>query len=390
MSRSVVLCFDGTNNSVHGDRTNVGRLFECLERSDRQVVYYDPGVGTLSDPASLTATGRAVSRALDGAIGHSLRDNYGEAMEFLVRHHRPDDDLFLFGFSRGAYTARAVAAGIHAVGIIRPEHENMIPYSWSVLTNEQEQGKDDYFKTAARFNSSFSSGPTSVHFLGAWDTVSSLGWIWDFRSVPFTSTNPSIRHVRHAVAIDERRAFFRSNLYCFTGKQEAGGRRIVTPPVPGQDLKEVWFAGVHSDVGGGYPDEHGQLSKIALQWMIREATAPRDITQAGRAVRTACLYVNHDAVARCLGKTGEQSTPDALAPANRSLTPRWWIGEILPRRSWDSLSGKKRWRWPNAAKRRAVAPGSTIHVSVRDRLGDPTVGYRPVNLPPLDQLQVES
>lgn len=390
MPRTLVMCFDGTNNGVQGDPTNVLRLFECLERSERQVAYYDPGVGTLSDPAALTGTGRTISRALDGAIGHSLRDNFCEAMEFLARHHRPDDDLFLFGFSRGAYTARAVAAGIHSLGIVKPEHENMIPYAWSLLVNEQEEDEGAYFKTVAAFKASFSTGPVKIHFLGVWDTVSSLGWIWDFRSVPFTSRNPSIRHVRHAVAIDERRAFFRTNLFCFTGKAGPDGRRVVEPPVPGQDLKEVWFAGVHSDVGGGYPDDRGHLSKIALEWMIREATTPLAIDEPGHDGRSARLLVNEDAVARCLGSTGEQSAPDPAAPANRSLTARWWLGEALFRRSWNSLARKKKWRWPNVARRRKIAPGSTIHASVRDRLANPSLRYRPVNLPPLDELKIES
>ncbi len=391
MPKNIVLCFDGTDNSVDGDCTNVMRLFRSLERSPRQLTYYDPGVGTLSDPSSTTRTGRFFSRLLDSALGHSLRDNFCEAYRFLVRYYEPGDDIFLFGFSRGAYTARAVAAGLHAFGLVRPEHENMTPYVWSLLLNEPGLDRGGFFEAPARFKKIFTSGDVPIHFVGVWDTVSSLGWIWDFRSVPYTSNNPSVRRVRHAVSIDERRAFFRSNLYCYSGKQDASGKRTLTVPVPGQDLKEVWFPGVHSDVGGGYPDDEGGLSKLALDWMIREAQSPYPITdpQGLQPPRQAPLLIDAAEAARWLGAAGKLTKPDALAMLHQSLTKRWWAGEILPRRSWNSQTDKKSWRGFNLAKRRSIAPGSTIHQSVQTRLAGPAANYKPKNLPPLDQLTIE-
>src|SRR5207244_7871192 len=93
-----------------------------------------------------------------------------------------------------------------------------------------------------------------------WDTVSSVGWVYNAVHFPFTTaaSNADFRLVRHAVSIDERRSFFRQNLFS-------------KPHDPQQDIQEVWFAGVHSDVGGSYPEREGQLSQIALRWMVCEA-----------------------------------------------------------------------------------------------------------------------
>lgn len=101
-------------------------------------------------------------------------------------------------------------------------------------------------------------------FVGVFDTVSSVGWIENPVRLPYTADNPDIEYGRHAIAIDERRAFFRTNLW----------RRRGNPPASGpRDLKQVWFPGVHSDVGGGYPESESGFSKIALKWMVDEAVA---------------------------------------------------------------------------------------------------------------------
>lgn len=98
----------------------------------------------------------------------------------------------------------------------------------------------------------------TIHFLGLWDSVKSFGWVYDPIFLPYTTNNPSINVVRHAIAIDERRTFFQ--------KMPWGNRQFEN-----QDVKEVWFAGVHGDVGGGHPEQQSGLAKIALKWMIDEA-----------------------------------------------------------------------------------------------------------------------
>src|SRR5262245_57442256 len=125
MPKNIVVCCDGTDNEVATDSTNVLRLFRMLERDDRQVAYYDGGVGTLVDPAALSTVRKYFSRRLDAAIGLRVRENVIAAYRFLAQTYQPGDQLYFFGFSRGAYTVRAVAGLIHMLGLVRPELEHL-------------------------------------------------------------------------------------------------------------------------------------------------------------------------------------------------------------------------------------------------------------------------
>src|SRR5262249_8104846 len=128
---------------------------------------------------------------------------------------------------------------------------------------------NNYFDLAAQFKDHFCR-PCSPYFVGVWDTVSSVGWIENPLHLPYTSNNPDIQIGRHAIAIDERRAFFRTNLW------------HPTPTGGPKDLKQVWFPGVHCDVGGGYPELESGLSKIALEWLLKEAIGAGLITDPTR------------------------------------------------------------------------------------------------------------
>ena len=155
------------------------------------------------------------------------------------------------------------------------------------------------FKLADEFNAHFSGTPCSPYFVGVWDTVSSVGWIENPLRLPYTANNPDIQIGRHAIAIDERRAFFRPNLWRPTA---TGGPR---------DLKQVWFPGVHCDVGGGYPEAESGLSKVALEWMLREAASAGLLTEPAK-------------VNRVLGRSGDEYVPpDPKAAMHESLTAAW-------------------------------------------------------------------
>lgn len=209
--------------------------------------------------------------------------------------------------------------------------------------------KGSVFALADDFKATFSRADCKPWFVGVWDTVSSVGWIENPLRLPYTADNPDIEIGRHAIAIDERRAFFRTNLW----------RLNNSPPVSGpKDLKQVWFVGAHSDVGGGYPEAESGLAKIALAWMIKEA-------------EMAGLRVDPDKVKLVLGHSLDSTDfthPDADAPAHELLTGFWWLAEIIPKRHYDWSTGKWKRRL-NLGRSRTIPDGSLIHEFVYRRRG---------------------
>lgn len=362
MARNLIVCSDGTTNEVAGDSTNVLRLYRCLERSTEQIALYDAGVGTVANPDRITERGRKISRMLDSAMGVSVRAHAIEGYRFLVRNYQPGDRIFLFGFSRGAYTARAVAGMIHFLGLLRPELENLADLAWSLYSGDNVDQKVQHrFQGGKRFRKCFCVERAEIHFVGVWDTVSSFGWFGNLRTLPHTANNPSVRHVRHAVAIDERRAMFPANLF----RPEKASQH--------ESFKEVWFAGSHGDVGGGYPEIEGTMSKVPLAWMLREAAV------AGLRIDP----VLHESM---MAKPPDHPAPDPLGPIHESLVGRWHLLELFPRRSYSHSTGQKHWRSPNVWRHRTIQCGAewqpkpVLHESVELRLNS-GVGYDPANLP---------
>ncbi len=325
-----------------------------LERDQRQVAYYDAGVGTLVDPEAITVWRKVLSRQLDAAIGLRVRENVIGAYRFLARTYQPGDQIYLFGFSRGAYTVRAVAGLIHFLGLVRPELENLATLAWAVYANEANvYTVTRRFAGGNRFNRCFGVAPKPpIYFVGVWDTVSSFGWIWDFQTLPYTADNPSITHIRHALSIDERRAFFPSNQFFPQEGQKA-------------NCKQVWFAGVHGDVGGGYPEQEASLAKVPLAWMTREAEA-------------LGLLINADQ-RQYLMDSKNKPPPDPYGPIHESLTGLWRAIELLPRRSWDDSIKGMRWHGPHLGRRRPITGKPVLHESVLTR--KERLGYWPPNLP---------
>lgn len=232
-NKNIVICCDGTSNDVASDSTNVLRLFRSLERSERQIAFYDSGVGTLADPTKISRIGKYCSRMLDQGIGHGVRENVCAAYRFLTRTYQPGDRIFLFGFSRGAYTVRALAGMIHFLGLVRPELEHLDRLAWAVHADDYDRLADKRFHYGNRFKSAFSiDDKTRIQFIGAWDTVSSFGSPWAPRTVPNSANNPSVDHIRHAVSIDEHRACFQPNL--FFPKNRRPTRQLQTNLVRGE------------------------------------------------------------------------------------------------------------------------------------------------------------
>jgi uncharacterized protein (DUF2235 family) len=285
------------------------------------------------------------------AFGYGLTGSIADAYSFLMDTFEPGDHLFLFGFSRGAYIVRALSGMLHMFGLIRPKEYNLIGYATEMLKQKQDANS---FRVAADFKRTFSR-ECKPYFTGVYDTVSSVGWVWDPVHVPYTARDPDLSIGRHALAIDERRCFFRQNLW--------------SRPIPTQDIKQVWFAGVHSDIGGGYAESESGLAKIALEWMLCEAS------KAG-------LLVDGQRAATVLGYAGgHYAVPNEAAVMHNSLTSVWTLLEPLPHRYVDmSVSPPKtKIKFP-FGRRRQIPEGAAVHESVEKRMAfDP--GYRPPNLP---------
>jgi uncharacterized protein (DUF2235 family) len=275
MSRNLVLCLDGTSNEPETDVTNVARLFDLAIKDGDQLVYYDPGVGTMGARSAVSPIGKALTRVAGLVMGYGVRENISDAYLWLMANYRAGDPIYVFGFSRGAYTALALAGMLRTVGLLSPGAENLVPYALKLYarnTSRDVSESDDkkYWDTRGEFgrkfgNPDFVRFAKNIAFLGLWDTVKSVGWLnarakFEQAHWPFTRNVKNVAAGRLAIAIDENRRPFAS--YSFDRKQ------VAERP---DDLKEVWFAGVHSDVGGQYADH--RLSDIALGWMTDEAEA---------------------------------------------------------------------------------------------------------------------
>jgi len=354
MAKNIVICCDGTGNQFGRSNSNVVKLYSVLQRDEAQIAYYHPGVGTMGARSALSTVGKFWTKLIGLAFGYGISDNVADAYQFLMRNYQPGDSIYIFGFSRGAYTARALCGVLRGMGLLTLGNEGLIPYALRMLKSNSPD-----FEVMGRFKFTFSRN-CIVHFVGVWDTVSSVGWVYNAVRFPFVNAgkNPEMRIIRHAVSIDERRAFFRQNLF--------GPPHDAT-----QDVKEVWFAGVHSDVGGSYAEAESQLSKVALRWMLCEA-------------EIAGLRIDQQKRKDVLGADPQSVAPDPLTRnQHESLKGGWWIAELWPKivhvKGSDG-TWKRRIR-VNLGRRRWISADSVVHDSVKQRLAIPNLNYRPFNLP---------
>lgn len=328
MPKNIVVCLDGTGNQVKAKaNSNVVDLYSMLDLSDpqKQVAYYDPGVGTMGAKGAWTTWGQKLTKLLGLVFGSGIKTNLEEAFIFLMQHYQPGDRVFLFGFSRGAFTARGLTGLGYRAGVMRPGAENIVPYLVSAYTKGDSFSEDDW-KRVDKFASTFSvrtgrSLALPVHFLGLWDSVKALGILRPDPKWPYTVSLPNAAHIAHAVSIDERR--------------RAYAQYLAKPKSQSTILAQTWFAGVHSDVGGGFAD-FKEPSKIALKWM------------ADRALDHGLLVST-----KAYGKLCAASLADAQGPLHRN-------GNI--------------WRILGFRRRRLPIP-VVVHQSVRDRM-DAIPDYR--------------
>ncbi len=346
MSQRIVLCCDGTwsrpDQSADGTPTptNVTKLAAAIaeEGADGvpQRVLYHRGVGTYSG-----------ERLLGAAFGLGLSRIVREAYRDIVAEYQPGDELYLLGFSRGAYTARSVAGLIRNCGILRPAHADRLDDAYRLY---RSRAYGPHAVESALFRRSYSHPEVAVRFIGVWDTVGALGlpwsgvpvvrWFnrrWSFHDTRLSST---VRAAFHALSIDERRAPYAPAVW------------QLPDPAPGQVVQQVWFAGDHSKVGGGVR-AHG-LSDITLRWMADRAR------EHGLTLRPGAFAPDEDTVA------GDDErvpfTPDVMGEIGNARTGIFRL-------------------WPANVRAIGAAPGgreSAAQTALARLERDP--GYRPVNL----------
>ncbi|MEA1989278.1 MAG: DUF2235 domain-containing protein [Pseudomonadota bacterium] len=258
---NIVICADGTWNRPEKDiekdfPTNVLKLARAINPSTSGVdqhVFYDWGLGSYHNNLSAGATGRGIHK--------NILDGY----RYIVQNYNPGDKIFLFGFSRGAYTVRALCGLINNCGILKRPDAKLISEAWKIYKSPLSKNHPNG-EASITFRNSHCHSSKKVHFVGVWDTVGALG-------IPFslmglfdkndefydTKMGSNLSFARHALAIDEQREDFEPTVW---------------NPNTGVDLKQVWFAGVHSDIGGSYPPDKKtgiRTSDITLAWMLDEA-----------------------------------------------------------------------------------------------------------------------
>ncbi|KAJ7107085.1 hypothetical protein C8R44DRAFT_324052 [Mycena epipterygia] len=287
VSRNLVISIDGTSNQFGIHNTNVVKLHSRVlsGESAHQSKYYNCGIGTYVPPqmkASLKYWGQQTENALDLAFALNFKDIILKAYKWLCQTYKPGDKIFFFGFSRGAYQVRTLAGMIETVGLIDPGNEELIPFAYEIYL-ERHKGVETPHAAAAQiaenFKNTFSRRDVNIHFLGAWDTVSSVG-VFRGKPLPLTLSAQHICIFRHALALDERRVKFLPE-YVNGGASLSPEAKVKTSSSQGPaNVKEVWFAGTHSDIGGGTEKEGGMkknldlnLSSVPLLWMENEATS---------------------------------------------------------------------------------------------------------------------
>jgi uncharacterized protein (DUF2235 family) len=384
MSKNIIICCDGTGNEIEGHLSNVLKLFRVLDRSENQRVFYDPGIGTIRERNDWIRLKQNVKGVFGLATGYGLDENVLTAYRFLALNFEEDDDIYLFGFSRGAYTVRVVAGFLHLIGLLHPDQLNIDGYA---LTAYKRASESDDFEIAWQFRQIANTRPVKIKFIGAWDTVASFLvprkdrlYIPSILTLPYTRTNPSVHIFRHAISIDERRRMFRLNRW--TEPQEFVPNPFSTRQRTQQDIRQVWFAGVHADIGGGYPESEGALSKYPLAWMIEEAR------RAGLRINVAMrnhLVLGHER------KQGRQQYvgPNPTGPLHNSMTVGWRVLEWLPKRAkWRETNQQASFAgwYLSRGEPRAIPEGARLHYSVLARMRADR-SYQPVNLPKVYEIE---
>ena len=362
--KKLVICCDGTWNKPD-DQTHIWRIHEAaMAKHGLSASPNDPnyvaGVGTKRDEED-TWPERIADKIAGGAFGKGISSNVRDAYRYLALSYEEGDEIYILGFSRGAYTARSLAGLLAHAGLVAAQDNVWTEAAYEAYRSKEKDNSWPPTEIAHRIRH-----PIPIRFLGVFDTVGSLGvpigWLQSLgemvnpkRDVRFHNTNlgKDVQHASHALAIDEHRGPFKPTLWTGT-------------PAAGQTVRQVWFAGVHSDVGGGYDDK--KLADIALDWMLQE------MAEAGLDLRS-------------FFESAADFDPRALGPAHDSMSPGHKLLHMLPSIDsyWRPIGGEQRLREEPSA---TPVPGEGLSWAVLDRIAAPhapsasgDTPYRPKNLP---------
>lgn len=320
--KRLIVCLDGTWNTPDqkGGPTNVVKLMRAVQHVDNegvpQIAFYDKGVGT----------GGLTDRIRGGASGRGLDENVRDGYRFLAHNFQKDDEIYLFGFSRGAFTARSLAGFIGACGLLDKPELELLPQAWDYYRtppDERDVEGDSGFKAKSRMD-------VNIKCVGVWDTVGALGvpvesfnWFnkpkYQFHD---TTIGGNIDNAFHAIAIDEKRGPFAPALW------EGSEQTVVN-----RTIEQVWFPGVHSNIGGGY-DDH-KLSDVTLQWMLRRVRDNTDLALDEAAFKDDKDIHSWAAAGKLYESRSAVYTASKTVPYQRLINqfevPRGWIRRLFPR-----------------------------------------------------------
>ncbi|UPT97723.1 DUF2235 domain-containing protein [Bradyrhizobium barranii subsp. apii] len=375
--KNIILLSDGTGNSAAKVwRTNVWRLFQALDlKGSSQIAIYDDGVGTSSFlPLAI----------LGGVFGWGLKRNVLNLYKFLCRNYQAGDKIYGFGFSRGAFTIRVAIGLILDQGLVNFANEGELDRKTKAAYRAYRQARFPglnlfypflylRYLLDKRFYKPREREVDSIEFLGLWDTVAAYGlpvdemtrgvnrWIMPLE-LPNTDFSGRILKARHALAIDDERATFHPVLWDenATNTQAAGAQRDTRD----ETLLQVWFTGMHANVGGGYPDD--SLANVSLSWILAEAR------QAGLVFKTIAR-----AEPDALLNTDSAKDKDGRLYDSRSGLGGYY--RYSPRKIADFYEAMAK-----AAEKKGVAPGALvpkIHESVFGRIKMGAHLYGPIGLP---------
>ena len=389
MAKNVVLLSDGTGNAASKVwRTNVWRVFESIDiKGTDQVVQYDDGVGSSSfKPAAI----------LGGVFGWGLKRNVLDLYKFACRnYHDADDEIFAFGFSRGAFTIRVVIGLILNQGLVRYQTEAELDNGARAAYRAYRQEKfhsvfriEELFRRLRNlfirhhYNRSHNVQVKRIRFLGLWDTVAAYGlpidemaigisrWIWPLE-LPDRVLDRRVERACHALSLDDERTTFHPVLWDEEKEKPAPIRSDGNRYTADERISQVWFAGMHANVGGGYPDN--SLAHVPLCWIMEEA---QDCDLRFKSIPTA--------------------DPDALIHAEsmrdkegRLYDSRSGLGGYYrygPRKVYD-LCHK---RVPGRPQDKVTIAKPKIHESALKRMQNGVHLYAPIGLPPEYEMVTEA